>query len=527
MNGFTGVGNLLRFQLRRDRIFLPVWILAILAVVYASLGAIRELYDTPAAIAGYADTVASSPASVALAGPPFAMDQIGGILVYETSLTALLGVALMAVFAVVRHTRREEDAGRVELLGSTVVSPHAVLASAVLVAGGASLVVGVGVAGAFLAEEQPLNASLLYGASIAAMGLVFTAVAAAASQLMSHARGAVGASLGFLAVAYGLRAVGDLEENFLTWLSPMGWSQQVAVYEHNRWWPLALSAGLTAVLVPATVVLESRRDLGSGIIAPRPGSADAGAALGGVVGLAWRLQRGALLGWLVGVLAMAVMLGSLSESIETMIEENPAVSEIFTATAAEALVDSYLAVSLLLLGIGTSGYAVASALRMRAEEATDRLEPVLATGVSRDRWFAGNVLVTVLGTAVLVGSSGLGLGASYAVTASRPGEAWAMTAASLVYLPAVLVVAAVAVLLFGWAPGAAPATWALVAFAFVVGWLGTLLDFPSWLNDLSPFAHVPAVPAEQATAGPLLVMALLTAVALALGWAGFRRRDVG
>lgn len=217
MNGFTGVGNLLRFQLRRDRIFLPVWVLAIVAVVYASLGAIRELYDTPAAIAGYANTVASSPASVALAGPPFAMDQIGGILIYETSLTALLGVALMAVFTVVRHTRREEDAGRVELLGSTVVSPHAVLASAVLVAAGASLAVGAGVAGVFLVEEQPLNESLLYGASIAALGLVFTGVAAAASQLMSHARGAVGASLGFLAVAYGLRAVGDLEENFLTW----------------------------------------------------------------------------------------------------------------------------------------------------------------------------------------------------------------------------------------------------------------------------------------------------------------------
>lgn len=301
----------------------------------------------------------------------------------------------------------------------------------------------------------------------------------------------------------------------------------MAVYEHNRWWPLALSAGLTAALLVATVVLESRRDLGSGIIAPRPGPAEAGTTLGGVVGLAWRLQRGALLGWLVGVVAMAVMLGSFSESIETMIEENHAMSEIFDTAAAETLIDSYMAVSLLLLGIGASGYAVASALRMRAEETADRLEPVLATGVSRDRWFAGNVLVTVLGTAVLVGSSGLGLGASYAVTASRPAEAWAMTAASLAYLPAVLLVAAVAVLLFGWAPGAAPAAWALVAFTFVVGWLGTLLEFPPWLNDLSPFAHVPAVPAEQATAAPLLVMALLTAVALALGWAGFRRRDVG
>ena len=49
--------------------------------------------------------------------------------------SAMLGVALMAVFLVVRHTRAEEDAGRVELLGSTVVSPHAVITAAVAVAG--------------------------------------------------------------------------------------------------------------------------------------------------------------------------------------------------------------------------------------------------------------------------------------------------------------------------------------------------------------------------------------------------------
>ncbi len=307
----------------------------------------------------------------------------------------------------------------------------------------------------------------------------------------------------------------------------MGWSQQVAVYEHNRWWPLALSLGLVAVLVVATVVLESRRDLGSGIITARPGPAGAGRLLGGVVGLAWRLQRGALLGWVVGVLSMAVLLGSFSQSMEKMIEDNPAISDIFAATAAETLVDSYMAVSLLLLGIGAAGYAVASALRMRSEETADRLEPVLATAVGRDRWFAGNLLVTVLGSVALLVSGGIGLGASYAATSSRPEEVWRMTVAALAYVPAVLLVAAVAVLLFGWAPVAAAASWALVAFTFVVGWLGTLLDFPGWLSDLSPFTHVPAVPAEPVTAAPLLLMSLATIAALGAGWVGFRRRDVG
>ena len=72
MTALAGVRPLLRFMLRRDRVYLPVWIVAIVAVTYASLSAVRGLYDTPQAIAAYASTVASSPASIALAGPPFA-----------------------------------------------------------------------------------------------------------------------------------------------------------------------------------------------------------------------------------------------------------------------------------------------------------------------------------------------------------------------------------------------------------------------------------------------------------------------
>ena len=527
MTAFTGVWPLVRFMLRRDRVFLPVWVVAIVGVVYVSLSAVHGLYDTPEAIAAYANTVASSPASVAFAGPPFAMDQIGGILIYETSITALLGVAFMAVFTVVRHTRREEDAGRIELLGSTVVSPHAVITAAVLVAAFASVLVGVGVAASFLAEDQPVEPSLLYGASVAALGLVFTGVAAAAAQLMSHGRGAVGASLGFLAVAFGVRAIGDVQESSLSWLSPIGWSEQVGAYELDRWWPLGLSLLFTAGMLALTVALEARRDLGSGILTPRPGPAEAGPRLSGVVGLAWRLQRGALFGWVVGFVAMAALLGSFSESIEDMISENPALSDVFATAAAASLVDAYLAISLLLLSIGASGYAVASALRMRSEEATGHLEPVLAAAVSRHRWIGGNLLVTLLGTLALVVSGGLGLAVAFAVTTGRTEEAPGLVGASLAYLPAILVVAGAAVLLFGLAPRVATAVWVVVAYSFVVGWLGELLDLPTWAEDLSPFSHLPAVPAEDLTAMPVLLLCTATAMLVAAGWAGFRRRDIG
>ncbi|GAB2744431.1 ABC transporter permease [Nocardioides pakistanensis] len=527
MKALTGVGPLLRFVLRRDRIYLPVWILALTATVYASIAAVRRTYDTPAEILSYAKNVGGSPASVAMAGPPVALEQVGGILIYETSLTALIGVALMAVFTVMRHTRREEDAGRVELLGSTVVSRHAVVTAAAIVSGLASVLVGAGVAASFVAEQQPLRESVLYGASIAAMGVVFTAVAAVAAQLMSHGRGAVGLSLAVLALAYGLRAVGDIQENFLSWLSPMGWSQQVRVYDDNRWWPLALSVLLSVVLMGAAVALESRRDLGSGVFPARPGPAEARPRLGTVVGLSWRLQRGSILGWSVGLFAIGLLYGSFSRSIENMIEDNPELEQYFAQTGASSIVEAFFATAMLLMAIAASGFAVSSALRTRAEESADRLESVLATAVSRPRWLLGSLLVTLLGTAVVVGVSGLGIGISYAATAGESADVLRMTGYALAYLPAPLLLAALAVLLVGWLPRASGAAWAALALVFVIGWLGDLLELPTWVDDISPFSHLPAAPAEELQLLPAAVLSALVLGTVLLGGVGFRRRDIG
>ena len=526
MTAFTGVGALLRFVLRRDRIYLPVWILAIVGLTYASAAAVRRTYDTPAEIESYAANIGSSPASVAMAGPPVALREIGGILIYETSMTALLGVALMAVFVVVRHTRREEDAGRVELLGSTVVSPHAVITAAVLVAAVASVLVGLGVTLSFQAEQQPALESSLYGAAVAAMGVVFTGVAACAAQVMSHARGAVGVSLLVLGVAFALRAIGDVGNGLWSWLSPMGWSQQVRVYDDNRWWPLALSLVLTVLLVAATVVLESRRDLGAGIVPAKPGPAEAGPSLSGVVGLSWRLQRGSILAWVVGVWAMGLTFGSFSESIENMVEDNPTLAEYFEAIGAESIVDAFFATAMLLLAILASGYAISSALRTRAEESADRLEPVLATGVSRSRWLLGSLLVTLAGTTVVVAAGGFGVGLSYSATTGDAAEVWRMTGYSLAYLPAVLVLVGVAVLLTGWLPRASGFTWAALAVCFVIAYLGSLLELPQQVLDVSPFTHVPAVPSDELTVAPLAVLLLLALGGVAAGLVGFRRRDV-
>jgi ABC-2 type transport system permease protein len=521
----VGTRQLVRLVLRRDRIRLPVWVLGIVALVYFSVGAVQTTYSSPQEVRGYADTMGTSPAAIAMAGPPVALDTVGGIAVNETGFTAFVGVALMALFLVVRHTRGEEEQGRAEVLRSAVLGRQAGLAAALLETALGSVLVGLGVVASVLTLDVPAGGAVLYGAAVVCFGLVSAGVAAVTAQLTEHARGAIGMSLAVLAAAFLLRAVGDVQDNGLSWVSPMGWSQQVTAFGEPRWWPLLISLAFTALAVAGAVELSTRRDLGAGIVPPRPGPARAVDRIGTPVGLAWRLQRGALIGWVVGVFIGAASFGSFSREVTTMVESNPELADFFARSGAD-LVESFLASALLIMNLIGAGFAASSALRLRSEETSGRLEPVLATAVSRSRWMLSGLLVTLVGTVLVVAAGGLGVGIAHGTVTGDAGQVGRMLGYSLTYLPAVLVLSAVAAVLFGWLPRLVAVAWAVLAVVFVIGYFGDLFDFPGWVRDVSPFTHTPLVPVEGVSVLPVAAVTLVVILLVAAGLAGFRRRDV-
>jgi len=525
MRAILGTPSLLRLVLRRDRLWLSLWVLGLVGVTYGTANAVAATYDTPEEIASYAANLGGSAATIAMSGPPVALDTIGGILVFETSVTLLVGVALMSIFTVVRHTRAEEEVGRTELLAATVVGRHAPLAAAVLVACAASSLVGLGTAGSMLAQDMPGRAAWSYAGAVTALGWVFAGVAAVAAQLSANARTARGVALAALGVAFVVRAVGDVRDSALSWFSPIGWSQQVRVSDDNRWWPLLASLALIVALLWAAARLVIRRDVGSGILPARPGPASAAAGLRSPFGLAWRLQRGSIVGWAAGIGLLGVVFGSLTREIERMAADNPTLAEYFQATGGEAT-DAFFATALLMMAIGASGFAVSSGLRAHGEESAGRLEQVLAGAVPRTELMLHWLLVTLMGSVVLVAAGGLGMAVADAVVRGDASEVPRLVAVSLGYLPGVLVLASLGALLTGWLPRGAAFAWLGVAVAFVVGWLGPVLDLPDVINALSPFDHLPTMPVESVAAAPLGALTALAAVITALGVVGFRRRDL-
>ncbi|GAB4585618.1 ABC transporter permease [Nocardia sp. IFM 10818] len=522
----TGAGILLRFALRRERFSLPCWLLGAAALLaFQSVGS-QKFYDTPQKLARLRETMSGSAATVAMAGPTRLLDTIGGEVVFEIFAYLAIVIALMNMFLVGRHTRSDEETGRAELIRSARVGRRATAVAALGLAALADLIAIPVLFAASAGTGLPVGGSLLLAVAVAGVGITFAAVAAVAAQVFENPRSVYGSVTLLLAAAYVVRAVGDVGDGGLSWLSPMGWGQRTYPFVDDRWWPVLLFVFATAALIALAFALLDRRDFGAGLLPYAMGRPTASRALGSPLGLAWRLQRGSLLGWMIGALTLGTAYGSFVNSIQDYLDDNPELAAFIPGGADDA-VNAYLALTISMFALVASAYGISSVLRAHGEEAAGRAEPVLAAVVSRRAWLASHLTIALAGSAIVLACGGFAAGSAYALTIGDAGQVPRVTTVAFVYLPAVWAIIAVAVLAFGWLPRAAAAV-AWTAFAYCV--VGVLFvesfDLPGWFDDASPLTHIPRAPLESATAAPLLIVAAVAMTLAALGFAGFRHRDL-
>ncbi|MGX7823537.1 ABC transporter permease [Actinokineospora sp. 24-640] len=527
-----GTLALVRLALRRDRVILPIWI-ALLGLVPAStIAAYDQLYPDAASRAALDMSAGSNPSIAVLYGKAYDLSTAGGFTAWRYGLFLALFTALMAIFTVTRHTRAEEDSGRLELLGSAVVGRYAALSAGFGVAAGASLVIGVLMAAGLTRAGLPGGPSFLLGLGVAGTGTVFAAVSATTAQLTEYARSANGLATTALGVAFLLRGVGDstVSLGWLSWLSPLGWPQLAQPYVEDRWWVLVLPVGATLVFGALAYSLVVRRDLGAGLLPQRPGPARAPASLNGPLGLAWRLQRGGLLGWTVGMALVGAVFGSIASGVTDLVGTSEQVREIFTRMGgSQALVDTFLAAMASVFGVLAAVYGVQAVLRMRAEEVAVRAEPVLAAGAGRLSWLGSHLVFALGGPAVLLAVSGLAMGLGHGLRAGDvPLQVGHALQGTLAQVAAVWIVVGVAALLFGVLPRVSvPAAWAVLAAVVLLTLFGPALRLDQWVMDVSPFTHVPKIPGAELTVAPLLWLAAVATALLAAALTAFRRRDIG
>ena len=523
---FAGTGQMLRLYLRRDRVVAPLWSLLIGLMPALQIVSIKDIYTTGEQLDNFAATTAASPALIAMYGPVFS-SALGSIGTWKAGAMYAM-IAIAAVLTVIRHTRVEEETGRAELVGATSIGRFAGLTGALLLTYGASVVAGIACAASLMATDLPVAGSVAFGAALAASGVAWGAVAAVAAQVSTGARLARGIALGALGAAFAVRAVGDAGNGVLSWFSPLGWCLQIRPFADERWWVLVLLAALAVGATLLAYRLLRTRDIGAGLLAERPGPAVAGTALSGPVGLAWRLQRGSLIAWTTGFALYGLLIGGAVNSIGGMLGDSGTLQDVVTSLGGSAdLEKSFIAYAVTMLAAAAAAYSVSAVLRLHEEENSGRAETVLAAAVGRVRYASSHLLFAIGGPAVALLAAGLAIGIVWGATdGDLPGKVGESMGAVAVQLPAVWVITAVAMLLFGALPKYAALAWGVLSAMIVIFLLGSLGSFPQWILDLVPFIHPPKLPGAAFDIVPIAYLIALAGAGILLGLMAFRRRDL-
>jgi ABC-2 type transport system permease protein len=530
----AGAGALTRLGMRRDRVMLAVWVYLLTILVVSTGYSFKGLYKTPASRGAVYAGVAHDPATLALAGPIYGTS-LGALTAYKVGVACAVLASLMSMFIVIRHTRADEEAGRLELVGSTAVGRNAPLAAGLLLAAAANAAAVLLIIAAQAVIGYPAGGSAALALAIGSAGLLSGAVAAVAAQLSGSARGARGIGICAIVAADLLMSIGAAAGTsgslrWMLWLSPLGWASEVRPYAGDRWLVLILPLAAAVAVAAAAALMATRRDLDAGLVPPRPGPAHASRLLRGPLALAWRQQRASLAGWAVGAAAYAAAFGSVAGNIGSFLGSGTGVRKAIARLGGQpGITNAYLAAVMTILGLVVAGYAVSLVLRLRADETAERAEPLLATATSRVSWAGGQLVVAASGSAVVLGMAGLGAGLAFGARAGDPGAALPrLLGAAFAQLPAVLVTAAVATALFGLLPGSCEAaSWTALGLAALLALFGPTLQLAQWVQDISPFSHVPKLPGGTVSAAALAWLSAVAVVLAAAGLLGLRRRDIG
>lgn len=526
MKSLAGTGGLIRLILRRDRIVLPLWIVFLVAISVSYVKQYGDLFPTPDARVKYASNAGFITLYGELSGT-----SLGEFVTWRLGFVPVM-IGLISILTVIRHTRVEEETGRRELLGATVIGRHAQLAAALTATLGANLVLAVLLALGMHSQGLPLSGSIAIGIEYAGTGWLFAAVGAIAAQLSASAGTARGIAIGTLGAAYILRAAGDTSAHtggplaWLRWVSPIAWAQQIQPYGENRWWLGVVVLVATVVLVAVAIYLSVRRDVGSGLLPDKLGPAEG--KLGSPLALAWRLHRGLLAAWTIGFALLGLLFGGVAKGVGDMMRDDPSIQEMFRRMGgATGLIDSFLAGVMTLVGLIASAYAVQATLRMRVEESSGRVEPVLATATSRWQWAGSHLVFGLLGPAVALLAAGIAEGLAYgAAIGDVGGQLPRLIGAALAQLPAVWVLAAIAIAVFGFFPQLSMVSWAGPVVCILIGLVSAGVATAGWIRDISPFTHLPSLPGGSVAVGPLITLLAIAVVVGFAGLIGLRRRNL-
>ncbi|SBW03837.1 conserved membrane hypothetical protein [uncultured Eubacteriales bacterium] len=529
MSSLHGFGRYLRFIARRERTTSLLWIVCVAGSALLFAGMYPSLFPDKESMLIMATTM-NTPAMVALMGPVYGLDKVSTaiIMAQECLIWFALAVAIMNIFFVNRHTRMDEELGRHEMLRALPIGQltgaAAVLFGALALNGCISLIIALGLLALNIGGTTAAGA-FAYALSIGTQGFLFAVLTLLAAQIFSTSRGTTGSAFTLLGLFYVMRMSGDMSDNAFSVISPMGLGLRVSAFYEDNFTPILVLLVEAAIVGAAALAVCANRDLGEGVLPARKGREHASHFLRSEFGLAWRLSRGTMFGWGIGMFVMGATYGSVLGQIDAFVNGNEMFQKILSATGNYDIVNNYIALILMIGALLAAVPVMLLANKLRSEERHGRLEQIFSKSVRREKLFLSYLALALAESFVSLVMTALGLFA--AAQSTDTVELGALMADALAYLPALWVLLGLCALLIGALPRLTGLAWAVYAYSFVMMYFGRLFDLPEWAHKLSPFGNIPQVPVQEFSAAPLAVLTALAFVLTAVGITCFRQRDIG
>lgn len=524
----VGARPLLIASLHQDRKNIAPWIALITALAFTSMLAFAWVFPDSAAQVRLQQTVNANPAFALIFGSDAVLTSGEGFTAWRSGQLGYFFAALMAILIVVRNSRANEDSGQAELIASTVVSRNTRLIVAVSMGAVASTALGVVSGIVTVAFGGQPHDIFVITAGYAAAGLVFTGIAAICAQIGSDSRAASTYSVVVLAGAFLGRGVAQVLSgpDWVLWLTPFGWLAKVHPVAENNLWPFAVCLGFALVCIAIASWLQARRDFGLGLVPVRNG-ADRGRTSVPLTRLALRLNGASLLTWAAGLTAVGCTFGYLASSMADVFANNPGFAAVIAAgqVSRNQITFEFLGMLLKLAGLMAAIAGAQVLMRFYKEEIEYRLEPLIAGSLHRGRLFGSVVLLAIAAPTLLLAWAGTVMGSiAHSVDSSIPAADVRLQA--FVEIPAVWVLIGVSIATVGARPAVRLAGWLAIVATFALTILAPIFNFWDWVMGISPMWHVPNVVAADPGWRSLLGLAAIAAGLLAVGFAGFRRRDL-
>ena len=520
----TGLGRYMHFTLRLNRVRYLVWIAVILFLLAYVCVFYSAEFDTQAKLDDFAK-IGSTPGMTALTGQISSMATLGGAVWTKIWMTLALTLAIGMVFQVTHGARADEENGRTELFRSRPLGLHSTLTSVVIGSLLLCLLIGIGSAAVCVAigldpAGTGITGSVVFGLSVMVCGFLGVGIGALTNQLSSSA--SIANSTGSIVILgfYTLRLIGDVGNNALTWVSPIGWAEKMAPWGENRVWPALAITALAAILIVIALIIESHRDYGAGILQERKGKSDATSLMRRPWGLALHLYKGAIIGWSVGMVLSGLMIGSVTQAMVDLLKGLKV--PLFSGDSLTAFVGFLLSI----VGLLALMLPVQIMTGLRSDETKGLTESQLAGGLSRYSLLLGRLGVAFAVTILLLLLGGAAFGASYGASVDDFSQVWRLALDALVYLPGIMSIVGITVMLFGFAPRATiSVSWVLCTAMYFQVILNDALGFPDWVSDILPFTGTPMLPYEELNAS-VLGFGAAAVVFISLGLIGLRKRDI-